>query len=591
VIRLPACFRNFDQQPADLAGLVGAFGERWPDRRRPLLVVGVRTSGSYQAPLCAAFLKADGWEHVRVLTVRPERRLSRQERAVVRSVASGGGLALLTDDPPVTGTALARATRELERAGAPPEAIVLLVQLFAGERGLPVALERYQSVVLPADAWAIDERLSPEAVTRDLSALLGPTVSVLTVAPVPLPSPPPARGHRRALYRVSLRERATGAHREEHVLVEGVGLAWLGAETMASAGAACQFSPRVFGIRRGLLYREWLPGDRRVDSLDGGSGDLVASAVAAYVNERRRALDVPEDMSLRLVGQKPVWDVASMILSSGFGRAWPLVKVALVDRLVKRLLYVDQPSIVDGRTELACWFFKDRSKRILVKVHPANRSFSHLGLACFDPTFDLAGATAWTSQPSFPAKLRRAYAELGNAPVDEERWLLYELAHLWDRERKHPKEAAELRRARSRAVQRYFADVYLADVNPSSSGPLCALDVDGSSRPSTLAFPRSRRQPQERYELSCSTAIDPCWRPGEVWTRSPSGAARTGSRAGGRVRRGQLHSRQRACSRPRTSQRAGCPRAAPVGTGRDRRRPPRRGLPVRRSRVHRRCRR
>ncbi|MGH2346825.1 MAG: hypothetical protein ACRDG4_16485, partial [Chloroflexota bacterium] len=31
VLRLPSCFRSFDQQPADLARIVPAFAERWPD--------------------------------------------------------------------------------------------------------------------------------------------------------------------------------------------------------------------------------------------------------------------------------------------------------------------------------------------------------------------------------------------------------------------------------------------------------------------------------------------------------------------------------------------------------------------------------
>jgi len=46
----------------------------------PLLcVVGVRTSGSYLAPLCAAALRAAGVTSVAVLTYRPGRPLRRAE--------------------------------------------------------------------------------------------------------------------------------------------------------------------------------------------------------------------------------------------------------------------------------------------------------------------------------------------------------------------------------------------------------------------------------------------------------------------------------------------------------------------------------
>jgi hydroxymethylpyrimidine pyrophosphatase-like HAD family hydrolase len=486
VIRPPACFSSFDQQPADLLRLVRDFGERSP-RRRPLLVVGVRTSGNYLAPLCAAFLKADGWEQVQLLTVRPECGLTRSDRKLVRSVVSRDGLALITDDPPVTGASLARIARQLEKAGAPGESIVLLFQLFGVAP--PRALDRYRSVVLPSAEWAINARLGPTAVKRDLAALLGPQTAVLAVEPLPLPAPRRDRAHRRALFRVALHERPGASRLEEHVLVEGVGLGWFGTKGLTAAHAVPGFRPRLFGVSDGVVYREWVAPERKVHVDDADGAKLVASAVAAYASERRHTLPVADDISLRLAGQRPAWDVVSAIASRAFGRAWPLAKVAVVDGVVKRLLRVEQPSVVDGHTDLRYWFFRDSAKRSLVKVQPLGGSSSNLGLSCFDAAFDLAGATARVTQPGFARDVRQAYAELGNPCVDEERWLLYELAHLWGRQRRHPEEETELRRACARALQRYFAEVYLHDVEASFSGPLCALDVDGVLETEHLGFP------------------------------------------------------------------------------------------------------
>jgi hydroxymethylpyrimidine pyrophosphatase-like HAD family hydrolase len=486
VIRPPACFSSFDQQPADVLRLVRDFGERSP-RHRPLLVVGVRTSGSYLAPLCRAFLNADGWEQVQLLTVRPECGLTRSDRRLVRSVVSRGGSALVTDDPPVTGASLARIAAQLETAGAPSESIVLLFQLFGTEP--PRALDRYRSFVLPSSDWAISARFGPAAVKRDLAALLGPQAAVLAVEPLPLAVPRRDRGHRRALFRVSLRERPGASRLEEHVLVEGVGLGWFGAKELAAAHAVPGFCPRLFGVSDGVVYREWVAPERKVQIDDDDGAKLVAAGVAAYASERRRTLPVEDDISLRLAGQRPVWDVVSVIASRAFGRAWPLAKVAVVDRVVKRLLRVDQPSVVDGQTDLRYWFSRDSAKRSLVKVQPLGGSSSNLGLSCFDAAFDLAGATARVAQPGFTRDVRKAYAELGNPRVDEERWLLYELAHLWGRQRTHPEEETELRRAGARALQRYFAAVFLHDVQAGSSGPLCALDVDGVLETEHLGFP------------------------------------------------------------------------------------------------------
>src|SRR5262249_44061646 len=61
ILRLPSCFRSLDQRPEDCAELARLFAERWPDRDRPLVVIGLRTSGSYLAPLQAAYLSGLGY--------------------------------------------------------------------------------------------------------------------------------------------------------------------------------------------------------------------------------------------------------------------------------------------------------------------------------------------------------------------------------------------------------------------------------------------------------------------------------------------------------------------------------------------------
>ena len=489
VLRLPACFHGFDQQPADLAELVKRFAEQHPNRHRALLVVGVRTSGSYLAPLCAAALRAQGYEDVHVLTVRPGRALLRPERELVRSIANRGGLALVTDDPPVTGASVAKATRQLERAGLPPGAIILLLQVFGASTVAPPALKDHEAVLLPSSRWAVSAKLTPAAVKRALSTFVEPETSVLAADPVPLPGPQPTRGHVRALFRVELRHAATGERTEKEVLVEGVGLGFLGAHAVPANRELERFAPGTLGLEDGLLYREWLPDGWRVGSVAPDDEKSLATAVAAYVSKRRHVLPAADDLSLRMGGEEPAWEVASLTLSRAFGRAWPLAKVALTDRAAKRVLRVERPSIVDGNTDLGQWFDPDGSRRSLVKVNVGENVFSNFGLGCYDAAFDLAGVTARTTSPSLARRLRQAHAQLEDEEIDEERWLLYELAHLWGHGRTQPETDPQLRRARSRALQRYFGDVYLADVTTLPSGPLCALDIDGVLETEQLGFP------------------------------------------------------------------------------------------------------
>jgi hydroxymethylpyrimidine pyrophosphatase-like HAD family hydrolase len=485
-VRLPACFHSFDQHPDDLARLVDAFGRRWPARDRALLVVGVRTSGSYLAPLIAAELRARGYDAVRVVTVRPGRALARRERELVRDNARRGGLALLTDDPPVTGASVASVARTLRGLGVAEHDIVLVLPISGTE--LPAALRSYPAVILPWDQWAVHERLRLEHVRATLGALLACDWRVLGAERIPISFD--RRGHGRACFRVDLCDVRTGAHCERQVLVEGVGLGYFGAHALAAAPDLAAFSPRVFGLRDGLLYREWLPNDRRPVRIVAERDPAVAHSIAAYVAARRRALPVEEDVSLRLVGEQPAWEVASMTLSRAFGRASLAARPLLTDRVARRLLHVEQPSVVDGDTDLDHWFMNDGLGLPIAKVGVGDRSFWHLGLACFDAAFDLAGATAQAWDAAFVRRLRQAYLDETGQRVDEERWLLYELAHLWGRERTHPQEGPALRRAAARALQRYFSEAFLRDLPPvSQQGPLCAVDVDGVLETEHLGFP------------------------------------------------------------------------------------------------------
>jgi hydroxymethylpyrimidine pyrophosphatase-like HAD family hydrolase len=499
VLRLPSCFRSFDQQPADVARLVRDVAQRWPDRRRPLVVVGLRASGSCLAPLCAAHLVAHGYQDVRVLTMRPGRRLLKPEHALLQAVSRRGGLALLTDDPPVSGGSLAQAAEDLERVGVPAQAIVLLLQLFGSRDSLPPRLQRYAAVLLPWEEWAIHEQLAPAAVQSALADLLAPARTVSAIKRLPLPPRTVARGHAHALYLVQLVDRASGNKREQKIFVTGAGLGYFGEHALAVAHALRGFVPEVYGFKAGLVYRAWLPEERRLSSIRPGTEAELAAALVAYIVARQRALAVEEDVSLRLIDRLPVWEAASNLLSRAFGRGWLLVRLPVVDPTSRRLLRCQRPSVVDGSMSAAHWFAAEREGGPLLKVDCDERAFSNRNLFCYDPVFDLAslaasvdlaGAAAHApDNKTLPGHLRDIYQKLLAEPIGDERWLLYQFVHLWDQRRTHDSERPEVRRALSRALQRYFTALYFQDVPAPTAGPLCALDLDGVLETSALGFP------------------------------------------------------------------------------------------------------
>src|SRR5215475_10170500 len=71
-LKVPSGFRRQDLTHQDVMTLGRRFIADHPDRKAPLLVVGLRTSGSYLAPVLQAFLRNEGFATVAMMTLRPQ---------------------------------------------------------------------------------------------------------------------------------------------------------------------------------------------------------------------------------------------------------------------------------------------------------------------------------------------------------------------------------------------------------------------------------------------------------------------------------------------------------------------------------------
>jgi len=256
------------------------FAERWEDRDRPLLVVGIRTSGSYMAPLYAAGLKALGYRSVQTLTMRPWHPWLRRERRLVSELVRRDGLVLLADDPPYSGASFASCATELERLGVPHASLILLLQLFGPGTSLPAALDGYEAVVVPWENWTIHEQLAESAVQETLSEILvGRTIqerpsrfvvgavervqriadwSSLRRRHVSARSSV-LRRHISALFSVTVTDDSSGEQADHLVFVKGVGLGYFGRHSLEVARRLGSFAPEIYGVRDGLLFRPWSP--------------------------------------------------------------------------------------------------------------------------------------------------------------------------------------------------------------------------------------------------------------------------------------------------------------------------------------------
>ncbi|MGZ0145912.1 HAD family hydrolase [Kribbella sp. WER1] len=453
VARVPSCFRSFDQHPDDVVLLANRFMAQY-GTADSVCVVGIRTSGSYLAPLCVATLRTHS-VNAELLTYRPGRGLRPDERRTLQSADR----IVLIDDPPVSGTALATAAKTI---AATNNQITMLLALAGDEP--PPALRPWPGIYLPWTDWTVHTRLTEAAVSAQLSTLLGHPVQA---HPLPNPTQPTHRGRIRARYEI----RTTTSSSE--IVVEGVGLGYFGDHAALVADRLPAHCPRVYGVADGLLYREWIP--------DGQQVAPRPEDIVRYVVERADALRVPRDPTALLRGRSPVWEVGGGLLSGVFGRLAPVGQVVFTDRIVRGLIRTSAPTIVDGQTDVRHWVFGR-------KTGFDERSFGNLELGCYDETFDLAGAAADPPEPGFEAQLREQYRWHTGRSVDLERWLIYRLAHLWRLRR-----AGDLPRSRTDELSAIAVTEYLAAVLDATKldggGDLCAIDLDGTLESDPLGYP------------------------------------------------------------------------------------------------------
>jgi hydroxymethylpyrimidine pyrophosphatase-like HAD family hydrolase/adenine/guanine phosphoribosyltransferase-like PRPP-binding protein len=521
VIRLPACFTTFDQQPADIERLADDFSVRWPNRRQPLVVLGVRTSGSYLAPLMAAFLKTQGYTDIDVMTWRAVQEWLPSERHRLAAAKHAGAFALIVDDPPTSGRTLAGAAAALEKVGFSREGVVLTFASFAEpawERW-PELLSPYQKVTLTFDQWEIQKRLSPLAVQRSLAGLLtGHRVDVVSlgrlrtlfvgdigaVERIPFPANVATRnrskrGHVRALYRVDLVEQGTGRVFVQEIYGKGVGLGYLGEASAGIAERLRDYLPAVYGSRDGLLFRAWLPETCRLDPARLKNSEQVIAGIASYAAARSQALSVPEELSRRVVIDgatwgETVWQNAAQLVSPAFGRAAPIAR-ALLRRTFLWLLSTSRPCVIDGKTDLRHWFeLVDGPTSSLRKVGFDEGAYKAGTIRNYDAAFDVATAAVGEGS-QLAASLRAAYAARSGDRLSEERWLIYRLLALEERRDTAARSSeglvdalGPLTRDMSLLVNRYLGDLYLADVTTERDGPLCAVDIDGVLETPWLGF-------------------------------------------------------------------------------------------------------
>jgi hypothetical protein len=513
--RLPESFCEADLHPQDCAVLAARALESATSPRAPLLVVGLRTSGAYLAPLLAAALERLGCQGVELATLRPGAPLLPHEARQVRRVAHKGGWALVVDGAGQNGIAFARAMSALTDLGLSEARICLAAPEIAGRRedwppadldteGLSAVelrvmwqgLSRARSVALRPGEGHVHTLLSDDAVAAWLNGRQAlDLLDADSAAVVGGQALPPSGGHLLRRFEVELRRR--GGRRVEQVLARGVGLGFFGYHRWLVAACLGDHVPEVLGIRHGVLFTRWEPGAGPPDPVEPEDVDEIA----AYVAARARRLDAsagPESWEPGAGVRRVARQVARTC-----GPAGPLLEPYVADVLDRRLA-PGRRTVVDGRMGPDAWVRTGAGG--LVKVDRDEYPVEADAARSADPIHDLAGAAiGFRLEPDEQSRLVESYARLtGDGIGLGARLAAHKLQAGWAELLEVASYRFELRTRGSRAafarelairetlltrtVNTFLAESCLPGSDPDAAGPVWLIRLDGVLETARLGF-------------------------------------------------------------------------------------------------------
>ncbi len=274
--KIPAFFRSRDFAPFDCLELGRNFVAAFPEPERPAMVMGLRTAGSFLAPLLCAYLSTERRDTDWV-AVRPRKGLAVWERDALQQAARKKARLLIVDESIHTGQTVAKAVHLLRQAGFSDEDIVVL---NPAEPAFPdwknshtlQALSKIKVLTLEPAKRYKQQLLESRAVEARLNEYFKARGYVRArVAPNPKTDELNLRWRTQPAERVDVRLKrvyevhlndAAGTSEVRYVFAKSVGWGWLGYHAFRAGEQLAQFVPPILGLRDGILYTEWFPGDK-----------------------------------------------------------------------------------------------------------------------------------------------------------------------------------------------------------------------------------------------------------------------------------------------------------------------------------------
>jgi hydroxymethylpyrimidine pyrophosphatase-like HAD family hydrolase len=435
---IPSPFAHLDLTPNDVLRLGDRFMERFPERAQPLLIVGLRTSGSYFAPLLRALLESEGYCSVGLLTVEPLKGVGRREEKQLKQFAARGYWTLIVDDPPDSSRSLLAALDIVQRAGFAADNVKFLAPTHPANRSWFKAFPEKSVITLPPEQWHKQELLNSKAVELRLveyfrnrnfarvSVIASQRADELNAGIQNFSSDD--RGHRlKRIFEVHL-ETSEGKKQTKYILAKSVGWGWFSYRAFLMGYKLSEFVPPILGLRDGILYMEWIP-PAAIEP--GNKRNALLHASAAYVAARVRRLGLSAstagmDFKRYNNGSRTL----AKALSQAYGHVLPnLLMRSRIDGQV-RDLGCPFPTLIDGNMLRNEWLLRPQGA---VKADYEHHGMGKTALNITDPAYDLADTILNLAlSPQEESSLVRQYIEeSGDVAVARRLFIHKLLAGLW----------------------------------------------------------------------------------------------------------------------------------------------------------------
>jgi hydroxymethylpyrimidine pyrophosphatase-like HAD family hydrolase/adenine/guanine phosphoribosyltransferase-like PRPP-binding protein len=404
-MRIPAAYRSQDLTHHDVLTLAAKLLASAGSEQGPYLVVGLRTAGSYIAPLLCGYLRTTGAKEADYFTLRPKNFMNSWFEKLVIEAAKQNSRFVLVDEPVNSGKTILKAIKLLKKYGVQSRNIIIMVPTHPAkadwlDETLRLELGEATIIRLEPEEWFKQKLLSVEEIKNVILPYFNERgYSQLKVSDTPataavnqeLGKNPDKEFHIRLKKVVQVE--AKGAQQQADLsvklLIKSVGWGWFSYHAGLCGDRLAEFVPEVYGVRNGLMYARWLDSAGSAkQSMDEKAHDVIK--ISDYIATRATQLRLSEDPTpfLSVYRESGLQSIA-IILSEVFGPQVSKLKRGWVRKLLETL-ECPVPALIDGRMNRAEWIAGNPDlHKCDFEHHGFSKTASH-NIA--DPAYDLASA-------------------------------------------------------------------------------------------------------------------------------------------------------------------------------------------------------